>query len=425
MLDRRTLLRASGVSLALPLLESMTTSSALATTPAPMPSDANAQTPPRRGVFMCTTLGLHPPNLFPDAPVKDYKSTKYLELLQEHRDNFTLFSGLQHEDQTGRQPHDSEMTWLTAARKPGMGGFRNTISVDQLAAKHIGDATRLRSLSLGTIKAQSQSYTDGGVMIPAHTSPAKMFAQLFLDGKPHEIKAQKQKLDDGKSILDELRSQTKALQRKASTSDNHLLDDYFESLRVAESNIASAQLWMEKPKPKVESEPPKDIFDSADIIGRAQLLIDLVPLILQTDSTRVVSIMVQDHFSVPKVEGVTGNHHNLSHHGQDPTKIKQLEKIETAIIECFSSLLGQLKSKQEAGQTLLDNTSVLFGSNLGNANAHHAKNLPIMLAGGGYEHAGYVAKQEGTPLCNLFVTLLQGLSVEVDTFGQSNGTLSW
>jgi hypothetical protein len=346
-------------------------------------------------------------------------------LLKEHRQDFTLFSGLQHEDQTGRQPHDSEMTWLTSARKPGMAGFRNTISVDQVAAECLGNVTRFPSITLGTMKPQSQSYTSGGVMIPAQTSPANLFAQLFLEGKPEEVRAQRQKLSDGKSILDELGSQVKSLRRKASSADNHLLDDYFDSVRSAESNIAATQSWMDNPKPQVDAEQPSDIPDIANLIGRAQLLMNLVPLIVQSDSCRVISIMIQDHFVVPKVEGVTGNHHNLSHHGQDPAKIEQLQRIETKIVECFGSLLAQMKSRKESGSALLGNTSILFGSNLGNANAHHARNLPIFLAGGGFKHGRYVTHKEGTPLCNLFVTMLNNMGLETESFGQSTGELSW
>ena len=410
-LNRRTFLKASGVSLALPLLESMNPVFAAASNP-----------PPKRMVFLCTTLGLHPPHLWPKTPGTDYESTPYLELLKDHRKDFTLFSGLQHEDQTGRQPHDSEMTWLTAARKPGMSGFRNTISVDQVAVSRLGNVTRYPSITLGTMKPQSQSYTSGGVMIPAQTSPANLFAQLFLQDKPEEVRAQKQKLNDGRSILDKLGSQAEALRLKSSSADNHLLDDYFDSVRKAEKNIAAVQGWMDKPKPKVNATQPSDIPDNADLIGRAQLLMDLVPLIVQTDSSRVISVMIQDHFVVPKVEGVTGNHHNLSHHGQDKAKIEQLQKIETEIVECFASLLNQMKSKSEAGSTLLDNTSILFGSNLGNANAHHARNLPTFLAGGGFNHGEYVAHKEGTPLCNLFVTMLNNMGLETRSFGQSNGT---
>lgn len=413
-INRRTLLKASGVSLALPMLESMS--------PA---FGASEGKPPKRMVFVCTALGLHPPFLWPENARRDYEKTIYLKLLDEHREHYTLFSGLQHEDQNGRQPHDSELTWLTAARKPGMGGFRNTISIDQVAAEQLGDETRFSSLTLGTMKTQSQSFTSGGVMIPAQTSPAKLFAQLFLAGSPRQVKAQKQRLLDGKSVLDGLRSQAKALKSKASSADNHLLEDYFDSIRVAESNIQAQQGWLEKQKPEIDANQPKDIADHADLIGRTQLLMDLVPLIVQTDSSRVISILIQDHYVVPKVAGVTGNHHNLSHHGQDPAKIDQLQKIESEIVTCFSSLLGQMKSRPEAGNTLLDNTSILFGSNLGNANAHHAKNLPIFLAGGGFEHGRYVSCESGTPLSNLFVTMLNQSGVELDRFGQSNGSLNW
>ncbi len=415
-LHRRTFLRASGISLAIPLLESMTPATA-----------ANQEEPPKRLVFVCTSLGLHPPNLWPTTTGRGYESTEYLDLLKDHRDEFTLFSGLSHEDQTGRQPHDSEMTWLTAARKPGMAGFRNTVSVDQVVANHFGYTTRFPSVTLGTAKAQSQSYTNGGVMIPAETSPATVFAKLFLEGKPDEIRTQRRRLGEGRSILDQLGSETERLRTEASTSDNHLLDDYFQSVRQAEKKITAVQGWMDRPKPVVDVEVPTDINDPADLIGRTQLLMDLVPLILQTDSSRTITVMVQDHYVVPKVEGVSGNHHNLSHHGQDPSKIGQLAKIEAGIVRCSGSLLDQVKRPTESGMRLLDNTSILFGSNLGNANAHEAKNLPIFLAGGGYDHGQFVdlRKDHDLPLCNLFVRLLQDAGIESDRFGQSTGALTW
>ncbi|MGI9473846.1 MAG: DUF1552 domain-containing protein, partial [Rubripirellula sp.] len=173
------------------------------------------------------------------------------------------------------------------------------------------------------------------------------------------------------------------------------------------------------------AEQPRDIPDPADLIGRAQMIMDLVPLIVQTDSSRVISVMIQDHYVVPKVEGVTGNHHNLSHHGQDPSKIEQLKKIETGILGCFNNLLTEMKSRSESGANLLDNSSVLFGSNLGNANSHQARNLPIFLAGGGFDHGRYVANEEGTPLCNLFVRMLNQSGLETESFGQSTGELTW
>ncbi|MDG2224278.1 MAG: DUF1552 domain-containing protein [Rubripirellula sp.] len=413
-LNRRTVLQSAGVSLTLPLLESMTAA-----------WGSGSENPPKRSIFVCTALGLHPKSFWPQTQGADYELTPYLEILQPHRQQFTLFSGLQHEDQTGRQPHDSEMTFLTSARKPGMGGFRNTISIDQLAANQVGDATRFPSITLGTMKTQSQSYTRGGVMIPAQISPAKLFSQLFLEGKPTEIRNEKRKLSDGKSILDGLGSQARKIRRRGSTGDNHLLDDYFDSIRIAEKNILTAEGWIDQPKPKVNASRPADIPNPADIIGRLELLMNLIPLIIQTDSSRIVTVMVQDHFVVPTIDGVTGNHHNLSHHGQDPAKIEQLKRIESEIVQCFGSLLEQMKTRPESGGSLLDNTSILFGSNLGNANAHHANNLPILLAGGGFDHGRYIAQKKGTPLCNLFLTMLNRMGLEVDKFGQSSGTISW
>ncbi|MDE0739884.1 MAG: DUF1552 domain-containing protein [Planctomycetota bacterium] len=415
-LKRRTFLKATGVSLALPLLETM--SPALGSAPAAAP---------KRMVCICTTLGLHPPSLWPRTPGAGYESTEYLDLLKDHRKDFTLFSGLEHEGQSGRQPHNCELTWLTAARGPGLGGFRNTVSIDQYAAGKLGYVTRFPSVVLSSNSKQSQSFTSSGVMVPAENSPAKLFSKMFLKGNARQVEKQKRQLSDGRSILDSLRSQAKNLQRETSRSDNRQLDEYYESIRKAEKDLAEVQAWMTRPKPKVEAPPPDDIRDKRNLVGRTQLLMNMVPLILQTDSSRVVAVMVQDHYSVPQVDGVSLEHHNLSHHGRDKAKIVQLKKIESALVNCFGSLLAQLKAKKEGTGTLLGNTSVLFGSNLGNANSHDPRNLPIFLAGGGFRHGSYVARKKGdtAPLCNLFVSMLNKMGLETESFAQSKGSLSW
>ena len=415
-LKRRTFLKATGVSLALPLLETM--SPALGSAPAAAP---------KRMVCICTTLGLHPPSLWPRTSGADYESTEYLDLLKDHRKDFTLFSGLEHEGQTGRDPHNCELTWLTAAQGPGLGGFRNSISVDQYAAEKLGYVTRFPSVVISSNSAKSQSFTSSGVMVPAERSPAKLFSKMFLKGNARQVEKQKRRLSDGRSILDSLRSQSKKLQRSASKSDNRQLEEYYESVRKAEKDLAEVQAWMARPKPKVSAPPPDDIRDKRNLVGRAQLLMNMVPLILQTDSSRVVAVMIQDHYSVPQVDGVSLEHHNLSHHGRDKSKIKQLKKIESALVNCFGSLLTQLKAKKEGADTLLGNTSVLFGSNLGNANSHDPRNLPIFLAGGGFRHGSYVArkKDDTAPLCNLFVSMLNHMGLETESFAQSNGALSW
>ena len=221
-LKRRTFLKATGVSLALPLLETM--SPALGSAPAAAP---------KRMVCICTTLGLHPPSLWPRTSGADYESTEYLDLLKDHRKDFTLFSGLEHEGQTGRDPHNCELTWLTAAQGPGLGGFRNSISVDQYAAEKIGYVTRLPSVVISSNSAKSQSFTSSGVMVPAERSPAKLFSKMFLKGNARQVEKQKRRLSDGRSILDSLRSQSKKLQRSASKSDNRQLEEYYQSVRKA------------------------------------------------------------------------------------------------------------------------------------------------------------------------------------------------
>jgi hypothetical protein len=413
--QRRRFLQAAGVGLALPLLDRFA-SKAVAN---------GIEEPPKRSVFICSSLGFHGPNVFPEQTGTDYEAPKYLKLLEEHRKEFTVFSGLSHPDQGGADGHSSQKTWLTSARHPGLGGFRNTVSVDQLAAEKLGYVTRFPSLILGT-HAGSQSYTRSGVMIPANPSPSKVFAQLFLKGTDKQIKKQVQKLKDGQSILDAVANEAKQLQKRSSAADRDRLNEYFTSVREMENRLSEAESWVQKPKPVVEAKPPKDISDATDLIGRMRLLFDLVPLALQTDSTRVISLLVHGRNDVPKVPGVSIDHHNLSHHGQDEEKIRQLELIESAEFKAFGELIGMLKDKQEAGKRLIDSTSVVFGSNLGNANSHDWHNLPVLLAGGDFKHGQHVAydKDNNTPFANLFLTMLQKQGLEVDQFGSSTGTLT-
>jgi hypothetical protein len=415
-LPRRTFLKATGVAMALPLLDVMTPAFARTT---------NLESP-QRMLNICCTLGLYDDYWTPKTTGADYAATDYLSILDRHRAHYTVLSGLSHEEQTGRQPHNSEITWLTAARHPGLDGFQNTISIDQMASNHFGYVTRFPSVVLGTATPQSQSYTASGVMTPAETSPATLFRKLFLRGTDAEIAEEAQRLSDGGSILDHLAGQARSLQGTASAADRQKLDAYFESVRTAENDLTEVQAWMDRPKPAVAAEPPVDSPDKADIIGRIRLMFGLIPLIFETDSSRVISLMIHDHGVVPKVAGVNLDQHGLSHHGQDESKIVQLKKIETEIVQHLDGLLGALRERPDGDGTLLDQTSLLFGSNLGNASSHEARNLPVLVAGGGFKHGRHIAhdKKHNVPLCNLYVTLLQSLGMEVDAFGQSSGSLA-
>ena len=414
-INRRSFLRGTGVVLALPLLDIMG------------PQFANASSPTRRMINICCTLGLYRDSWMPKDLGRNYTPSEYLSIIDRHREKYTIFSGLSHEEQTGRQAHNSEITWLTSARHPGMDGFQNSISLDQTVADHLGYVTRYPSVVLGTLTPQSQSYDKNGVMIPAQTSPAEVFKQMFIQGTPEEVEKESQRINDGGSILDNLKTQARTLQNSGSSEDRQKLEAYFEAVRAAEIELSKVRDWMDRPKPSVDSVPPVDNADPADILGRIDLWLELMPLILATDSSRVVSLMIQDHGVVPKLPGITADQHNLSHHGQDPGKIAQLRQLETEIVKRFGLLMDSLDSQKENDSSLLDQTQILFGSNLGNANSHNAENLPILVAGGDFAHGSHIAHDEkhNAPLCNLYLSLIQQMGVETDQFGQSTSTLNW
>ncbi|MCE9606427.1 MAG: DUF1552 domain-containing protein [Planctomycetia bacterium] len=418
-LSRRMFLRAGGIALGLPALDAMLPVTLRA-------ARAAAAAAPKRMVTICTNLGIHTPYLFPTTTGPDYAPTPYLELLKDHRKEFTVFSGMSHPEQAGANGHSSEMTWLTAVRNPGLSGFRNAISLDQFAAEKFGYETRYPSLVLSSTGTSSQSFTRSGVSIPAEYSPAKVFAKLFLDGKAAEIEAQSEQLRQGRSILDAVADESKRLERRVGPADKDKLDEYFTSVREMELRISKSQEWVRRPKPKVDAQQPTDSKVDADLINRIKLILELVPLALQTDSTRVIAVTVQGRGDVPLVPGVSVDHHGLSHHGQDPEKLAQLKLVESEMFKGLNVLLSSLKSKREGAGSVLDNTSVLFGSNLGNANAHDSRNLPIVFAGGGFKHAGHVAydPKNNKPFSNLFVSMLQRMGIETDKFGTSTGTLS-
>lgn len=419
-ISRRFFMRGSGVALALPFLDSMLPTRGLG-------ADATGKGGvPRRMVCICNAYGLYGPALLPENTGPNYTLSPYLEILKEHRNDFTLFSGISHPNQAGADGHASEVTWLTSAAWPGLSGFRNTVSLDQLVAEKIGSETRYPSLVMGTYGERSISYTRSGVMIPAETKPSTVFAKLFLKGSPDEIKSQMQKMQEGRSIMDTVLGQAKTFGRRVGTADRAKLDEYYTSVREMELRFAKALEWAQKPKPAMAAAPPKDITDERDMIGRLRLLLDLVPLAVQTDSTRLFTIMVNGLSTAPLVPGVSFDHHGLSHHGREPGKVDQLRRIEEAQFAAVRDLIAALAKKEEAGRRLLDSTMVMFGSNLGNANSHEPTNLNIVLAGGGFKHAGHVAfdQKNNTPLSNLFVTMLQRMNIETDRFGSSKGTIS-
>jgi hypothetical protein len=413
-LCRRHFLRAAGVSLALPWLDAL----------APARVLGAAARPPRRMVCICMPLGLHPPFFFPQKAGKDYPPTPYLEVVKDFRNDFTVISGLSHPE-VGSS-HDSIFSFLTAAPHPEIrAGFRNSISLDQLAAEHVGGATRFPSLALAD-EGFSLSWTRSGALVPSDSWPSSVFARLFLEGRPEEVQAQARRLRDGQSILDAVRAQARQVEPSLGAGDRDKLDEYFTSVRELEQRLARAEEWSKKPKPKVDAKPPQDIHNPADIIGRTRLMFDLMHLAVQTDSTRLITMLLAGTSLVPTVAGVSLGHHDLSHHGQDANKIEQLKKIELETMKAVRDLLAKLKQTKEEDASLLDRTMVFFSSNLGAGSTHSTKNLPVLLAGGGFQHGQHLAfdPAKPPPLCNLYVSMLQRLGIESDQFGSSTGTLT-
>jgi hypothetical protein len=374
-------------------------------------------------VCLCAPLGVHAPFFFPTKAGADYELTPYLEVLKDFRDDFTVISGLAHPD-VGAS-HDSGYSFLTAAPHPEVrAGFRNTISLDQFAAEKLVGETRHPCLVLAD-EGFGMSWTRSGAPVPTDGSPSRLFARLFLEGRPEEVEAQRRRLRDGQSILDQVRSESRRLEAGLPASDREKLEEYSTSVRELEERLARAEAWSKKPKPKVDAKQPQDSPNSADYAGKARLMFDVVHLALQTDSTRIVTHMLLGTSSVPPVAGVSLGHHDLSHHGQDPNKIEQLKKVELEIMKALAGFLRKLKDSKEEGETVLDRTSVFFSSNLGNASNHAVKNLPVLLAGGGFKHGRHLAfdPAKHPPLSNLFVSMLQRLGIESEKFGSSTGTL--
>lgn len=410
LLSRRTMLRASGAAVALPWLEAMA------------PAAAREREAPRRMVAICTNLGLLEKQFFPAETGAEFTWTPYLEPLRFLKGRLSVFSGLSHPDVGGG--HSAEDSFLTAAPHPGSASFRNAISLDQYAAERIGHLTRVPTLSLCVAQKgnPSLSWTAGGVMLPAERRPSDVFRSLFIEGDRGTVETQIRQLRVGRSILDAVAERAASLQKKLGAADRERLDQYSESVREVERRLLAAEEWERRPKPRVDVPPPAE---GEYLLEKLEAMFDLIRLALSTDSTRLVTLLIRlDGFGA-HVPGVSEEAHNLSHHVGRPEKIEQLTRLELAQLRSLAAFLGRLHAVQEDESSLLDRTMVLYGSNLGNGNNHDNKNLPILLAGGGFAHPGHLAfdRQRNAPLANLFVSMLRRLGIAADRFASGTGPL--
>lgn len=401
-LSRRAMLRGAGITLGLPLLEAMT------------PAFANVKAGPqaKRFVGVSMALGLHNPNLVPEGAGREYKPSRYLQSIQDLRNDFTVISGSSHPGVTGG--HTAEGSIYSACPNARGSTSRNTISLDQYMAKHLGHETRFPSLVLNTNSQTSPSYTENGSMIPAENSAIRLFTRLFVNDTPKEQERQAELIRSGRSVMDLVGAEAKSLQRELGAGDRDKLDAWFTSVRDLEQRLALNEAWTHKPKPKVSLQPPTKIPRDNEVAVDG-IFLDIMHMALATDSTRFITLHITGN-SVQGIEGVEESYHNLSHHGMDEEKLAQLAIVEQGVIDQWAGFLRKLKVDQ-----LLDETMVLLTSNLGNASAHDNKNMPVLFAGGGFKHGQHLAfdQKNNYPLPNLYLSALHRLGLQDEKFATS------
>jgi hypothetical protein len=401
-LSRRAMLRGAGLSLGLPMLEAMT----------PAFAAVQESRKAKRFVGVSLALGLHNPNLVPEGSGRNYKPSRYLAGIQDLREDFTVVSGSSHPGVT------AEGSIFSACPNARGSTTRNTISLDQLMAKHLGHETRFPSLVLNTNSQTSPSYTENGSMIPAENSAMKLFTRLFVNDTPAEQERQAELIRSGRSVMDVVGAEAKSLQRELGAGDRDKLDAWFTSVRELEQRLAANESWTHKPKPKVALKPPTQIPRDNEVAVE-RIFLDIIHMALVTDSTRFITLHITGN-NVQGIEGVDEAYHNLSHHGMDEEKLAQLALVEQGVINEWAGFLRKLKS-----DSLLDETMVLLTSNLGNASAHDNKNMPVLFAGGGFKHGQHLAfdQKDNYPLPNLYLTAIQKLGLEQESFATSSNVM--
>jgi hypothetical protein len=424
--NRRFFLKSAAVTLALPLLESLTPRVLGAGLAAgSRPGAAVAGKRPMRMVAIGNALGFYQPAFWPKNSGANYDLPQLLKPLEPHQKDFTLFSGLDHGHKGG---HFAIHSYLSGVRTMDAKGMpEGNITIDQRAAETVGGATRFPSLAIGSEDGIHggclMSWTRSGTRVPPIPGPQELFRKLFVTTSAADVARSRDRIELQGSILDAVNADAKALQRHLGKRDQEKLDEYFTSVRDVEKQLELSKQWSKVPKPAPGIPEPTNTGFVSDL----PVLYDLIALALQTDSTRIATLEIAGGFEASAF-GLRKEYHALSHHGQVQENIDGLLKLEQYQMEQFARFLAKLKSIEDGDGTLLEHSMVLFGSGMANANAHTNVNLPIVLAGGGFKHGEHRAYPmtglHRQPLCNLYVTLLQRFGVEVDRFGIGTGRLA-
>lgn len=412
MTRRQMLKTAAGATFALPFLESF---HALA-----------AQTARRRCLMAINMpLGLYAGGLFPEDLTSPTLDTEYLASFREFHDRMTLISGLYHPGvANGHVSTPRIFTGTPNMSAPDPKLAPNGESFDQVAARHLGQHTRFGSLTLA-MGGNAHSWHANGMAVVSHSEMPQVFRMLFEADSKSALDAAHQGLDRKRSVLDAVLRDASGLKANLSKPDRDKLEEYFHAVRETEKNVAKENQWLDTPKPQVDGSKLHQNFEQPGFIPRVRNLLDISHLALSTDSTRIIACDLFEQGNV-SIDGVNNGYHGLSHHGKDEENIRQLKIIETSVLAELKRFIGRMAETTEPdGSSLLDNTTIVLVSNLGNASNHSSQNLPVLVVGGGYQHGRHInyTPANETPLCNLYLTILQSMGVPMESFSTSTGTI--
>jgi hypothetical protein len=436
-LDRRTFLRGSGVALALPWLEAMSPASKSIVSA----GEAAAGEIPKRAVFTFWGLGLNGRDYTPATEGRDYQATPILQPIDKHRDDSTIITGLKLNYSGG---HGGDRTFLTG-NCTHKADTKLHVSVDQQLAEYLGNATRFKSLVLGIQRGtgfgnaqdNTLSWSSSGTPLPAENRPDVLFDLLFRKETPEQLAAREKGYRRQAGILDAVAESAARLQDRVGVDDRRKLDEYFTSIREIERRMAGEKEWLHREKPpvawdgtvpKIEPQQSKTF----DYRTYQRLMYDIIALVLQTDGTRVISYMAKkDLGDGTGSYGFLGNpydYHTLTHHGEDPERLKWLTQVDIWHMEDWCYFLDKLKSIKEGSGTLLDHVLLARSSSGGTLNAHNNTMLPTILHGGsriGVKHQGHITATDKS-LGNLWRTMVQLMGMPLpEQFmgGESDGVI--
>ena len=419
-LNRRHFLRGTGALIALPALESIgfrRFASAAATTSA---------APPKRAVFLGMGFGVTKETWFPDLndTGADYKLSEGLSPLARHKSDITVVQGCA--NQFTNEAHWGSTFWLTGANRYSVPGqnMANSISVDQVVAQQLGEATRFSSLQLNAADLQghgpglSLAWDQRGKPVAGQNDPVQVFHKLFsADDLP--LEQRQAAIAENRSVLDAVLTQAKRVQRGLSKTDTDKLDEYFQGIRDIETRLKKDEDWLDVPKAKAPLEQPEPGLKGRQEI---EIMYQLIVAALQTDSARALTYRLPNQSLLQSMD-FSVSAHNVSHYSPGERMVASQAK-DRVHSELLAGLIDQLKAAKEAdGSSLFDHTALAFGSNI--SSIHYLTNCPTVLTGGGanLKLGQHLVLPKDTPLCNVWLTLLNGMGIEAERHGDSSGVV--